>query len=272
MQRILKSTMESEFTPTTDAPTIPYPFDSSYVYLLDFLYANRNHNAYLPLHHIKEKGVVIYKTLKCAQTSLTETLDKYLVYPNGFKLSHKPQTFVGFVRDPYERAKSIIDMSVHSIQCFYGVSVSYKDFLSWTTATDEHFLPQICFIPIRRSLNIGKYISGDINKLEPRRSDISWFNVTDVDMCSILAQSPDSYKFIRMRSGRNAVVDLYRYLQLDLKQLNIDSTQLNVGEKKHRNIEPQRLVDIHDPEFRTFVEQTYSQDIKFYNSITCIND
>jgi hypothetical protein len=264
--------MESQFIPETNAPTIPYPFSSSYVYLLDFLYANYNHNAYLPLHHIKEKGVVLYKTLKCAQTSLAETLDKYLVYPDGFKLSHKPQTFVGFVRDPYERAKSIIDMSIHSIQCFYGVTVNYKDFLSWTTATDEHFLPQICFIPVRRSLNIGKYITGPINKLEPRRYDISWHNVTDIDMLDILEQSPDSYKFIRMRPGRNAVIDLYRYLQLDLKSLNVDGTQLNVGEKKYRNTDPARLVDLEDPEFRQFVEQVYSQDIKFYNKVKCVND
>ena len=268
----LRIIMESMSTPATDAPTIPYPFSSSYVYLLDFLYVNRNHNAYLPLHYINEKGVVVYRTLKCAQTSLEETLGKYTVYPDAFKLSHKPQTFVGFVRDPYARAKSIIDMSIHNIECFYGVKVGYKDFLSWTTTTNEHFLLQICFIPLRRSLNIGKYISGDINKLEPRRSDISWYNVTDVDMCSILAQSPDSYKFIRMKSERNAIIDLYRYLQLDLKQLNLDGTQLNVGKKKYRSIDAQRLVDIDDPEFRKFVEQTYSQDIKFYNSITCIND
>lgn len=272
MQRILKNTMESTYTPATNAPTIAYPFTSTYVYLLDFLYANHNHNAYLPLHYIREKGVVLYRTLKCAQTSLSEVLDSYIVNTDGFKLSHKPQTFIGFLRDPYERAKSIIDMSVHSIQCFYGVKVSYTDFLSWDTTTDEHFLPQICFIPVRRSLNIGKYIQGPINKLEPRRSDISWHNVTNVDMCNILSESPDSYKFVRMRPGRNAVIDLYRFLQLDLKQLNLDSTQLNVGSKKYKDHDPSRLVDINDPVFRQFVEQTYSQDIEFYNKIKCIND
>lgn len=247
-------------------------FLSLYGYLLDHLYINRNHNAYIPLHYINTHNIIVYRTLKCAQTSVDQTLHRFAIEGKDLSITDQPNTFVGFVRDPYHRAKSIIDMSLYNIQCFYSVKVGYRDFMDLTHCTDEHFLPQICFIPVRKSLNIAKRLEGRINVFEPRRFDLSWSNVADVDMLDVLASSEDTYKFIRMHEHRDAVVDLYKYCGLGLDNLDISSTRLNVGASRYKNIEPERLVNLDDPDFINYVDKVYHQDIKFYNNVKCVND
>lgn len=247
-------------------------FNNLYSYLLDHLYVNRNHNAYIPLHYIPNRNLVVYKTLKCAQTSVDQSLRRYAVEGNDLSISDQPNTFVGFVRDPYHRAKSIIDMSIYNIQCYYSVKVGYRDFMNLTHCTDEHFLPQICFIPVRKSLNIAKRLEGRINVFEPRRFDLSWSNVADIDMLDVLASSEDTYKFIRMSEHQDAVIDLFKYCGLGLENLNISQTKLNVGASRYKNIEPERLVNLDDKNFIDYVDRVYHQDIKFYNNVKCLND